>query len=374
MIANYTIALALSIELFTTLRINQRAARASTTVKRLYYFLCIILPYCAVLAGIVILKVNGDRVFDSSSGTGACTIARHGTNKIALFMVLTLPENLPIYPAAVLSALALIPVSKQVFKTRQFTSSIDTYAKQPTRVTARVTRGGPPPVSHSNHKTVIPKNVLIRMGLWCALLIISGVPSCTILLTHSIEYLTTPNEDPDTAMRLIHILPNDGSFFEENEIELKLLLSIILFLICFGTGKFAFEQYEELWQKIIKLIFRNPFTILRKYRKGSSRGGGHTIENNVATRKPLRNISYRTATFRTSLNTSSPTPATYVRLQSNTPPDLGFPQTDYFLNIPNLNGDEFEEDILSKKFEPTIETPSHISIPDSALTKKCQYL
>ncbi|CAG8500232.1 4957_t:CDS:2 [Ambispora gerdemannii] len=387
MIANYTTALALSIELFITLRRKQRATRTSEGLKKLYCFLCLVLPYAAALTGLVILLVNHDRVFDSAPESGVCTIARHGTNRIGLFMVLSLPEFLPIYPAAILSALALIPVGKKVFKTRQFTSSLDGPIKQQARAMTRVTRGGPPPVSHSNPKTIIPKNVLIRMGLWCGLLIISGVPTCTILLARSIQYLMTPSEDNETAIRLLRVFPDNRNFLSTNEIELKMLLSIILFLICFGTGRFAFEQYEELWQKICKTIFQNPFTILRKRKEGPP-GEQNSMEivlpeyqqqnsNNGAKPKPMKSFSYRTASFRTSVNTSSAAPAPYFRLQSDTPPDNASIQNDYFLNVPNLNGGGLgDDDILNTRVESIVELQSQsqpqpqITIPDPAFINK----
>ncbi|KAG9298118.1 hypothetical protein G9A89_000811 [Geosiphon pyriformis] len=263
-IANYLIALALSIELFVTLRRNQRAIKKNMTLKILNIFLCIIIPWLAIGVGIGLLVLKKDRLFETIPGSGLCTISRHGTHRIALFIVLGLPEFLPIYPAAVLSVATLIPVVKKVFNSRQLTLSV----QQKDRSSRRISRGGPPPLSHPNQKIVVPKNVIIRMGLWCSLLIVSGVPTCSILLYRSIKYISTPRHDNSDDANVSRIFQNESGFLLRNEIELKMLISIILFLICFGTGKFAYEHYEKLWSDIWSFLCgRTCFTNNKKNRK-----------------------------------------------------------------------------------------------------------
>ncbi|CAB4434992.1 unnamed protein product [Rhizophagus irregularis] len=167
-ISNAGLALALSIELYVSLRLTNPAARQDP-------------------------RINGDRIFTNFDDGGICEISRHGNQRIILFIVRTLPEYLPIYPSCVLSVLALIPVAQKVFENRRLQNSLSipwAIEKEPPNY-ALPTRGGPPPNPSipPNARMLLPRNVLLRMVLWCCLLIIFGIPTSIILLKTNIVYL-----------------------------------------------------------------------------------------------------------------------------------------------------------------------------------------
>ncbi|CAG8473602.1 1648_t:CDS:2 [Acaulospora colombiana] len=85
-ISNYGVALALSIEFFTSLRLTNPAARQNS-----------------VTLSIMVLTSNHDMIFETIDTGGICNVASHGSNKIALFILRILPEYLPIYPSCILS-------------------------------------------------------------------------------------------------------------------------------------------------------------------------------------------------------------------------------------------------------------------------------
>jgi hypothetical protein len=252
-IANSGLALALSIELYVSLRLTNPAARQDPRIIRLNLILAFIMPIISVLVSVMILGINGDKIFTKLDDGGICEISRHGDQRIILFIFRTLPEYLPIYPSCVLSVLALIPVAQKVFENRRLQNSlsipwaidieIPTYALP--------TRGGPPPNPSipPNARMLLPRNVLLRMGLWCFLLIIFGIPTSILLLKTNVECLIS-------GIPKLSYLPDvDIPFWRKNGNTLHMVLTMALFLLCFGTGEFANEQYCELWTKILGCLF-----------------------------------------------------------------------------------------------------------------------
>ncbi|CAB4444065.1 unnamed protein product [Rhizophagus irregularis] len=252
-ISNAGLALALSIELYVSLRLTNPAARQDPRIIRLNLVLAFIMPIISVLISVMILGINGDRIFTNFDDGGICEISRHGNQRIILFIVRTLPEYLPIYPSCVLSVLALIPVAQKVFENRRLQNSLSipwAIEKEPPTY-ALPTRGGPPPNPSipPNARMLLPRNVLLRMGLWCCLLIIFGIPTSIILLKTNIVYLIN-------GIQKLSYLPDiDITFWKKNGNTLHMVVTMALFLLCFGTGEFANEQYCELWTKILGFLF-----------------------------------------------------------------------------------------------------------------------
>ncbi|CAG8462858.1 13711_t:CDS:2 [Acaulospora morrowiae] len=259
-ISNYGVALALSIEFFTSLRLTNPAARQNIWIKRINVILTFFIPILSVILSIMVLMASHDRIFETIDTGGICNVASHGSSRVALFVLRILPEYLPIYPSCVLSVLTLFPVAKKIFRSTRIRESITipmSIIKQKssdsssTRV-SRPTRAGPPPNSTgaSNAKPVIPRNALVRIGLWCCLLIVLCSPMATMMMYYHIRYLIDGNQ----SYELNH-LPNSDSFLSRNLNSLLMCLNMTLFLACFGTGEFANKQYQELWSKIFRILF-----------------------------------------------------------------------------------------------------------------------
>src|SRR5204863_2436500 len=118
-VANAGLALALSTELFVSLRLTNPAARQDPRIKRSNIILAFVIPLLSVLISIITLIVDGDKVFINFDDGGICEVSRHGTRRGVLFVFRNLPEYLPIYPSCVLSVLALIPIAQKVFENRR---------------------------------------------------------------------------------------------------------------------------------------------------------------------------------------------------------------------------------------------------------------
>ncbi|GBB90558.1 hypothetical protein RclHR1_17550005 [Rhizophagus clarus] len=253
-IANAGLALALSIELYVSLRLTNPAARQDPRIIRLNFLLAFIMPILSVLVTVMILGISGDRIFTNFDDGGICEISRHGNQRIILFIFRTLPEYLPIYPSCVLSVLALIPVAQKVFENRRLQNSLSipwAIEKEQQPTYALPTRGGPPPNPSipPNARMLLPRNVLLRMGLWCCLLIIFGIPTSIILLKTNVQCLIS-------GIPRLNYLPDvDISFWNINGNTLHMVVTMALFLLCFGTGEFANEQYCELWTIILNFLF-----------------------------------------------------------------------------------------------------------------------
>ncbi|CAG8446952.1 2397_t:CDS:2 [Diversispora eburnea] len=215
-ISNAGVALALSIELYVSLRLTNLAVRQNIWIKRLNCSLIFCIPVIAILLSVIILIISHDRIFETADAGGICQVSTHGSEGIALLCLRVLPEYLPIYPSGVLSVLAIIPVAKKVFTSAQLRESISiqlSVRKTKSPPPTLPTRAGPPPNPTSNTK-LLPRNVLLRMGLWN---------------TH------WPAVEP---------------FLAKNGSTIHMCLNMGLFLLCFGTGEFANEQYRKLWTKI----------------------------------------------------------------------------------------------------------------------------
>nr|CAG8449759.1 8498_t:CDS:2 [Entrophospora candida] len=256
-VANYGMALALSVELYVSLRVTNPAARKEPLIQRLNFVLAYILPSLSILLSIIVLLAYDDNVFETIDAGGICEVSRHGKNLLALFFLRTLTEYLAIFPSCVLSVLSLIPVAKVVFKNRKLQFSMTgpcSISKESTKPNTTITtRAGPPPNSSTsaNHKYLLPRNVLIRMGLWCSLLILLGIPTSVIVLYRNIKNLT----DPTNTDLSFYLSPGQTDFLAIYGFTLHMVLSNGLFLLCFGTGKFANEQYRILWTTILQKIF-----------------------------------------------------------------------------------------------------------------------
>ena len=186
-VANAGLALALSIELFVSLRLTNPAARQDPRIKRSNIILAFVIPLLSVLISIITLIVDGDKVFINFDDGGICEVSRHGARRGVLFVFRNLPEYLPIYPSCVLSVLALIPIAQKVFENRRLQNSLSmpwTLENKIPEASVLPTREGPPPNPFvpSNAKMLLPRNVLLRMGLWCCLLIIFGILTSISLL------------------------------------------------------------------------------------------------------------------------------------------------------------------------------------------------
>ncbi|CAG8585466.1 1001_t:CDS:2 [Funneliformis mosseae] len=185
-----------------------------------------------------------------------CEVSRHGNFRGLLFIFRTLPEYLLIFPASILSVFALIPVAKKVFENRRLQNSLSipwAIDKEPVESPVLPTRGGPPPNPSipPNAKMLLPRNVLLRMGLWCCLLIIFGVPTSIIIIKTSIDYLIN-------GIVPYSYFPINTQFWLRNGHALYMILSSSLFLLCFGTGEFANEQYRDFWIIIFGYVFCRP--------------------------------------------------------------------------------------------------------------------
>ncbi|RIA84243.1 hypothetical protein C1645_880047 [Glomus cerebriforme] len=294
-IANAGLALALSIELYVSLRLTNPAARQDPRIIRLNIFLAFGMPILAVLSSIIILGIENDRIFTNFDDGGICEIARHGSQNVLLFIFRTLPEYLSIYPSCILSVLALIPVAQKVFENRRLQNSLSipwAIEKEPESYSLP-TRGGPPPNPSipPNARMLLPRNVLLRMGLWCCLLILFGIPTSIILLKTNIQCLI--NGIP----RLNYLPDVEISYWKRNGNTIHMLLTMALFLLCFGTGAFANEQYCELWTRILSFIFC-------RYKLKPSKYKTRALEFEIV--QPSNRVT--------------PTSTTYTSYVSNTPP------------------------------------------------------
>jgi len=269
-------------------------------IQRLNFVLAYILPLLSIILSIIVLLAYDDNVFETIDAGGICEVSRHGKNLLALFFLRTLTEYLPIFPSCVLSVLSLIPVAKVVFKNRRLQFSITgprSTSKESTKQTTTITtRAGPPPnpSTSANHKYLLPRNVLIRMGLWCSLLILLGIPTSVVVLYRNIENLT----DPTNTDLSFYLSPGQTDFLAIYGFTLHMVLSNGLFLLCFGTGKFANEQYRILWTTILQNIF---FCCQPKSRIPSSQIEfdmiDHTASNNHHNHNHDRNRNMSTSTF-----------------------------------------------------------------------------
>ncbi|CAG8636399.1 7559_t:CDS:2, partial [Dentiscutata heterogama] len=203
-ISNYGVALALSTELYISLGLASPVTkRNDVKIRRLNIFLTVVIPIASIALSLTMLAVHHDPMFAVIGTGGICTVSRHSIYRTPLFFVRTVPEFLPIYPSCVLSVITVIPVARKVYRTYRFRETFalpwqSRISPKPSQI--RSTRAGPPPnTASSSPKPTIPRNVLLRMA------------SC-----------------------------------------------MILFLLCFGTGEFATEQYGILWTKILSFICCSP--------------------------------------------------------------------------------------------------------------------
>ncbi|CAG8484881.1 15882_t:CDS:2 [Cetraspora pellucida] len=247
-ISNYGVALALSTELYISLGLSSSVTkRNDVKIRRLNIFLTVVMPILCISSSLITLALHHNPLFEVIDTSGICAVSRHSDYRFLLFMLRTVPEFLPIYPSCVLS----VPVVRKVFRTYRLHESFalpwqSKISSSPSPM--RSTRAGPPPKTASSIKPTIPRNVLLRMASWCCLLIISGIPMATIIVIQNIHYVIYDND--------INILNYD--FWNRNGITLHMCLSMVLFLLCFGTGEFATEQYGILWTKMLSFICCSP--------------------------------------------------------------------------------------------------------------------
>lgn len=102
-ISNAGVALALSIELYISLRSTNLVIRRNIWIKRLNWALIFYIPAISIVSSIIVLIINHDRIFETIDTGGICQVATHGSKKIALFLLRVLPEYLAIYPSGVFS-------------------------------------------------------------------------------------------------------------------------------------------------------------------------------------------------------------------------------------------------------------------------------
>ncbi|CAG8659309.1 10216_t:CDS:2, partial [Racocetra persica] len=251
-VSNYGVALALSTELYVCLGLASFVAkRNDVKIRRLNIVMTVVLPIISITLSLIILAIHHNPLFEVVDTSGICAVSRHSDYRLLLFFIRTVPEFLPIYPSCVLSVITVIPVVRKVYRTYRLHESFalpwqSKISSSPSP--QRSTRAGPPPKTASSIKPTIPRNVLLRMASWCCLLIISGIPMATIIVIENIHYVIYDNN--------ISIL--DFPFWSRNGITLHMCLSMILFLLCFGTGEFATEKYGELWTKMLGFICCSP--------------------------------------------------------------------------------------------------------------------
>ncbi|CAG8603415.1 10948_t:CDS:2, partial [Dentiscutata heterogama] len=234
---------------------NPITNRNDVNIRRLNIFLTVVIPILSITSSLIMLYLHHNPLFEVIDTGGICSISRHGDYRLLLFIIRTVPEFVPIYPACILSVITVIPVVGRVFSTYRSRESfaLPWQSKiSPKPGPLRSTRAGPPPETASiSTRPTIPPNVLLRMGSWCCLLIISGIPDATIKFIENIHYVIYNND--------IKII--DNPFWNRNGTTLHMCLSMILFLLCFGTGEFATKQYGILWTKIIGFICCSPSRI-----------------------------------------------------------------------------------------------------------------
>ncbi|CAG8669760.1 27891_t:CDS:2 [Gigaspora margarita] len=229
-ISNHGVALALSTELYISLALAPIAKQNDGKIRRLNIFLTGVIPILCIALSLLTLALHDNSIFEVIDTGGICQVSRQGDYRAILFFVRTVPEYLPLYPSCVLSESFQLPWQSRI---------------SPKPSVIRSTRAGPPPnTASSSPKPIIPRNVLIRMASWCCLLLISGIPMATLILIENIHYVIHNN----------HFKIIDNPFWDRNGITLHMCFSMILFLICFGTGEFATEQYGILWTKILGFI------------------------------------------------------------------------------------------------------------------------
>ncbi|CAG8768598.1 18973_t:CDS:2 [Dentiscutata erythropus] len=255
-ISNYGVALALSTELYMSLGFATPVTkRNDVKIRRLNFFLTVVIPIASIALSLTMLAVHHNPIFAVIDTGGICSVSRHSDYRIPLFFARTVPEFLPIYPACVLSVITVIPVARKVYRTYRFRETFalpwqPRISPKPSQI--RSTRAGPPPnTASSSPKPTIPRNVLLRMASWCCLLLISGIPIATINLIENIHYVIY-----NVTYKIIN-----NSFWDRNGVTLHMCVSMILFLLCFGTGEFATEQYGILWTKILGFICCSPSKI-----------------------------------------------------------------------------------------------------------------
>ncbi|CAI2182717.1 6158_t:CDS:2 [Funneliformis geosporum] len=324
------LALALSVELFVSLRLTNPSARQDPTIKRMNICLAFFVPFISIFSGIIILLSGGDIVSANFDNGGVCEVSRHGKYRIVLFIFRTLPEYLLNIPASILSVFALIPVAKKVFENRRLQNSLSipwAIDKEPIESSVLPTRGGPPPNPSipPNAKMLLPRNVLLRMGLWCCLLIIFGIPTSIVIIKKSIEYLINGNAQ-------LNYFPIDTPFWQRNGHALYMILSSSLFLLCFGTGEFANKQYRDFWIIIFGYIFCRP-----KRTKTSK----HQYKHNSRTDFEIYNPSSSHNSYnRVSPTTTVYTPRSYL---SHHPPSQSiFSNCSYPMSYNEIFRDDYE--------------------------------
>ncbi|CAG8752012.1 41620_t:CDS:2 [Gigaspora margarita] len=237
-ISRYGVALALSTELFVSLGLSDPITkRNNVNIRRLNIILTLVIPILSITLSIIMLTLHHNPVFEVVDTGGICSVSRYDDYRLLLFILRTVPQYLPVYPSCILSVF-------NTYRSRE-SFALPWQSKLSTKSSPlRSTRAGPPPETTSSSKPVIPPNVLLRMASWCCLLLFSSVPDATIKLIQNIHYVIYNNQ--------IYLINNP--FLNRNGVTLQMCFSMILFLLCFGTGEFAAKQYGIFWTKVIGFI------------------------------------------------------------------------------------------------------------------------
>ncbi|CAG8555513.1 14095_t:CDS:2 [Ambispora leptoticha] len=246
--SNFTVSLALSIDLYMTL---VKGKEAGKKLKWVYRALCLIAPYLLTFLNIlvvVLLNKGEEPSFELLESLSVCQVRTHVANnryQWTIFLVRIVPTYLPIFPAFVLSFMAIIPFAIKLFETR--------YLKQPTQATELPTPVQSPKLEYgfqheqqrrryslsddtivqrtvattAANEKILTRSIAGRMYIWCFIV------SCLDL--------------PISIMGFIEFFQYDDRRFTGSvKIILELVVHCLIFLV-FATGNYANEQYRGIW-------------------------------------------------------------------------------------------------------------------------------
>ncbi|CAG8435932.1 8605_t:CDS:2 [Ambispora gerdemannii] len=277
--SNFTVSLALSIDLYMTL---VKGKEAGKRLKWVFRVLCLIVPYFLVLLNILVVTLlsrgeSSSFAFDTIESVDVCQVRTHvANNQWTIFLVRILPVNLPIFPAFVLSFMAIIPFAIKLFETRHLkqptrssftpTTGQQTLAQTPNIITPRLEYGFSSSITSNDtnptmqkkygnygsnnniqqqgyslssdstaaNEKIMTRTIAGRMYIWCFIV------SCLDL--------------PMSIMGFIGYFQDDDNsdFITRLKLLLELIVHCLIFLV-FATGNYANEQYRSIWSLLWSL-------------------------------------------------------------------------------------------------------------------------
>ncbi|GBC04425.1 hypothetical protein RclHR1_05680010 [Rhizophagus clarus] len=242
--ALFSIVFALSIELYVTFRIKNRAIRDSFILKSVIVFFCCFQPTLCVILNIILMLVDNIPIVDIIEG-GWCNVI-WGGNQWGVLFVRVLPFLFISIPGSLIACAAIIPslitAIKAQRKHRESPSQSETNPTitsdslvRPTSPTSPVLESSPsdlPSTSQSSNK--IPNEAITRMALYCFLYTMIGFP-------YSIYSLVKYFKSWDVPISLDEI-----TFCSYLSVGIGMATLTIVFFI-FATNDSSIKRYKEAY-------------------------------------------------------------------------------------------------------------------------------